>query len=86
MKDEEYTPLPINELLDLLSKNWGVPYDAEKQIWDYVQSLRPYLRHTSRCCGMLAGGPINPTIECHCTCGLRDTLRGQTNASTHESC
>ena len=40
MKDEEYEPIPINELLDLLSKNWGVPYDAEKQIWEYVCDLR----------------------------------------------
>ena len=38
------------------------------------QKLLPYLRHTSDCCGMLAGGPINRSIEHHCTCGLHEAL------------
>lgn len=35
-----------------------------------VERLSLFLRHTPDCSPMLAGGPVNPIIECHCTCGL----------------
>ena len=44
MKTEKYVPLPIDELLDLLSKNWGVPYGAEAQVNAYVEHLRGALK------------------------------------------
>ena len=39
MKDEPYEPVPIWELLNNLSRRWGVPYGAEDQITQYVQTL-----------------------------------------------
>jgi len=44
MKEDDYTEVPIDELLDSLSKRWGVPYGAEDQIGEYVKSLRDKIK------------------------------------------
>ena len=39
MKEDRYTPVSISELLDSLSENWGVPYESEAQLTEYITSL-----------------------------------------------